>query len=493
MNDLIAFLVETASGVFLWVRLVVHELLRAARDGATFPELIDKAHQLPRDLDSYFTRFIDSIPPEYRQEASHLFQITLHDESSFTSLHGLRLLDLCYLGSFQQAFQSRLDHEITAFDPNNTAELESRLETTTRRINSRCRGLIECYYVSGDVEYLVGFPEISEPSEMDPDAPRKAPSHEQSTLDLLVAFNRHIGFIHRSLRDFLLSPDVLHKLHTYSGGPFNTRLFLCRARLAQIQSLDHEGDHRRIQLALGLSSYVLSALGTQDLKYSDESALIAAEIKPIVESLGRARAHTAANQGWYLWASFHECETETPDFLGVAIDFDLVAYLKKELTPEAIRAKRGLSVLDCILIGRFSDYLGLPDDITIGNRFPNIEVLRLALKLGADPNEAFVARVSVWADFLGHLNHLATRGAPPADAQKAHVEAIRSLLEHGAEPELPSSWLTPGPLIPRWETDVIPVLAVLRGMLGLYTHARQELQECIDLAGDKLMQALFQR
>lgn len=481
---------ETASGVFLWVRLVVHELLRAARDGATFPELVDKAHQLPRDLDSYFTRFIDSIPPEYRQEASQLFQITLHDESSFTALHGLRLLDLSYLRSFQQAFQSGLDHEITAFDPNNTAELESKLETTARRINSRCRGLIESYYVSGDVEHFVGFPEISVPSEMDPDAPSKAPSHEQSTLDLLVAFNRHIGFIHRSLRDFLLSPDVLQKLHTYSGGPFNTRLFLCRARLAQIQSLDHEGDPRRIQLALGLSSYVLSALGTQDLKYSDESALIAAQIRPIIESLGRARAHKAANQGWYLSASFHECETEIPDFLGVAIDFDLVAYLKKELTAEAIRAKRGLSVLDCILIGRFSDYLG--HDITIGNRFPNTEVLRLALELGADPNEACDG-VSVWANFLGHLDALAARGAPPADAQKAHVEAIRALLEHGADPELPSSWLSPGPLIPRWETDVIPVLAVLRGMLGLYTHARQELQECIDLADDKLMQALFQR
>lgn len=64
MNDLITFLVDSASGVFLWVRLVVHELLRAARDGATFAELVDKAHQIPRDLNSYFTRFIDSIPLE---------------------------------------------------------------------------------------------------------------------------------------------------------------------------------------------------------------------------------------------------------------------------------------------------------------------------------------------------------------------------------------------------------------------------------------------
>ncbi|KAG6355218.1 hypothetical protein INS49_004299 [Diaporthe citri] len=490
MNDLIAFLVDTASGVFLWVRLVVHELLRAARDGATFSELVDKAHQLPRDLDSYFTRFIDSIPPEYRKEASQLFQIALHDENSFTALHGLRLLDLSYLGSFQEPFQSRGKHKATAFDPINIAELESRLETTARRINSRCRGLIECYYMPGDAEHFVGFPEISVPGEMGHDALETLPSEDQSFLGLLIACNRHVGFIHRSLRDFLVSPDVLQKLEAYSGGPFNTRLFLCKARLAQIQSLEHEGNHRRTQLALGLSSYVLSALGTENLKYSDECALIAAQLKPVVESLGRAQAHKAASQGWYLSASFHERRPEVPDFLGVAIDFDLVAYLRKELTAEALHAKRGLSVLNCILVGRFSDYLG--SDITVGNRIPNIEVLRLALDLGADPNEDCDG-ISVWAEFILHLDTLATRGAPPAGAQKAHVEAIRALLEHGADPELPSSWLTPGPLIPRWDTDLIPVLAILRSMLGLYTHARLQLQECIDLADDKLLQALLQR
>lgn len=491
MDDLIAFLVDKASGVFLWVRLVVHELLRAARDGATLPELVEKAHQLPRDLDSYFARFIDSIPQEYRKEASQLFQIALHNEDSFTALHGLRLLDLSYLGTFQRSAPSRGDYNAATFDPSNVAELESRLETTARRINSRCRGLIECHYMAGNTEHFVGFPEISASGKMGHDELLTSLGDDQSTLELLVACNRHVSFIHRSLRDFLASPDVLQKLQEYSGGPFDTRLFLCKARLAQILSLNHEGNHRRTQLALGLASYVLSALGTEDLKYTDESALIAAQLKPVVESLGRAKAHKSANQGWYLCTSFHECQTEEPDFLGVAIDFDLVVYLRKELTAEAIRAKRGLPVLNCILMGRFSDYLG--SDITMGNHVPNIEILRLALELGADPNEERQG-VSVWAEFIGDLiSTLAARGAPPPDAQKAHAGAIKALLEYGADPELPSSWLTPGPLVPRWETSLIPVLAVLRGMSGLYTHARQELQECIDLADKKLMQAVLQR
>ncbi|KAH8746062.1 hypothetical protein F5883DRAFT_255673 [Diaporthe sp. PMI_573] len=107
------------------------------------------------------------------------------------------------------------------------------------------------------------------------------------------------------------------------------------------------------QMALGLSSYILSALGTEDLKYSEDSALIAAQLGPIVESLGRAQSHKSANHAWYICASFRESETPAPDFLGVAIDFDLTAYLRKALTAQALRDKRGLSVLIASSSGGF--------------------------------------------------------------------------------------------------------------------------------------------
>ncbi|KAG8165529.1 hypothetical protein KVR01_004081 [Diaporthe batatas] len=471
MKGLITFLVDAASGVFLWVRLVVHDLIRAARDGATSAELVEMAHQVPRDLDSYFTRFIDSIPPEYRREASYLFQITLFDEESFTSMHGLRLLDLSYIGKIQGSADTHGGYYDTTFDPNNIPELGFRLDTTARRVNSRCRGLIECYEGDGDKNAYVWCPDISEMSEIDYDAQCPSPSHTRS-MGLLDACNRHVGLIHRSLRDFLMSPKILEQLQASSDGPFNTRLFLCKARLAQIQSLDYEGNNVHAQLAMGLSSYVLSALSTDDLKHCDESALIATQLRPIVESLARSGAHVWSNKGWYLSSSFNGCEAEIPDFLGVAIDFDLVAYLKNELTTRAIQAKRGLSVLNCILIGRFSDYLG--SETMIGNRFPNIEVLRLALQLGADPNES-PDGISVWAEFLGHLDTLADRAAPPAYAQKAHVEAIRALLEYGAHPELPKSWFTPGPLIPILESDPMPVSNILECMMDVRLLLRIEL------------------
>lgn len=355
MNDLIAFIVRTARGVFLWVKVVVHELLRAARDGATFTELVKTAHQIPGDLDSYFSRFIDSIPTEYREEASHLFQIMLHSEDAFRAVHGLRLLDLSYGGSVRSTPNSQGVYEFTTFDPDNIAKLNFRLDSTARRINSRSRGLIECYYLAGDIENSVGVLRTPETNKLDREALHLSPTHMRNLLESLTIFNHHVGLIHRSLRDFLLSPEVFHTVQAYLQCPFSTRLF----------------------------SYVLSALATDELKFSNESALIAEQIKPIVESLGRAQLHKSADYWeWYLSSSFYECQTEYPDFLTVAIDFDLVAYLRKTLTAQAIHDKHGLSVLHCILFDRFWGNAS----VYIGNRFPNTEVLRLALELGVDPN-----------------------------------------------------------------------------------------------------------
>lgn len=343
------------------------------------------------------------------------------------------------------------------------------------------------------MENLLGYPELKRPSQKDDDTLHASPRRTGKPLEILRLYNRHVGLIHRSLRDFLIHPKMLETLHAYSRGPFNTRLFLCRARLAQIQSLDYEGNKMHAQMALGLSSYVISAIATDDLKYSSESAIIAAQISPVVEALGRTQAQKSAEQPWYLGMSLRYCQKGYPGFLGVAIDFDLVAYLKKELMAQAQRAKLGVYVLEYLLIRRFSLYSG--SYFTIWNRFPNISVLHLALELGADPNEVCREGISVWARFLGCLDSL-TCGrvwAPPGKAQKAIVEAVRVLLNHGAHPELPSSWLTPQPSTPRCDLDLTPVSTVFRKMLSVYNDARQELLECIDLADSKIAQDRAQR
>ncbi|KAI4596649.1 hypothetical protein KJ359_004991 [Pestalotiopsis sp. 9143b] len=93
-QELIDLVTNRASGVFLWVRLVVYELVKALRDGDNIPQLLRSVEFIPGDLDEYFAQMMDSIEPRHHKEASTILQLALHQEHQFTSLHPLRLIDV---------------------------------------------------------------------------------------------------------------------------------------------------------------------------------------------------------------------------------------------------------------------------------------------------------------------------------------------------------------------------------------------------------------
>src|SRR6202044_1469974 len=96
-ESLVASLIRKAAGVFLWVRLVVKQLLKGLRDGDGIRALSKKVEEIPADLDDYFMRLMESIEPQNRKEASDLFQLALYDEDEFTTLHSDCLLDFSFI------------------------------------------------------------------------------------------------------------------------------------------------------------------------------------------------------------------------------------------------------------------------------------------------------------------------------------------------------------------------------------------------------------
>ncbi|KAJ6100101.1 hypothetical protein N7467_001636 [Penicillium canescens] len=93
---LIFAVTDKAEGVFLWVRLVVGDLLKGIRDGDGIRTLYRKVEEIPADLNDYFKRLFSSINPQHMREASIILQVALHEEHDFVSLHPLRLLDLSF-------------------------------------------------------------------------------------------------------------------------------------------------------------------------------------------------------------------------------------------------------------------------------------------------------------------------------------------------------------------------------------------------------------
>src|SRR5271156_3335491 len=328
-ESLIVAITDKAAGVFLWVRLVVRELLKGIRDGDGIRALWKKLEEIPADMNDYFKRLMDSISHDHRREAAALLQIALHEEHEFVALHPLRLIDLSFIEEERPDFALKARYRFRDLNLADREGLEFRLDSTIRRLNSRCMGLLECEYQPNDDSDLFN----SEPPEEGKGAlygrgvpgadVRTAQSFEPSIYptvfggpNLLCAFNLTVDFLHRSCRDFLLAPETQSLLHQYTQGPYDARMFLRCSRLAQLVALEAAGAGER--LAAAIASSLLSTLSLPSYRDTPSAVLAATIMQPVIENFVRNHRFSVPPY-WYIapaLASWHE---EGSSFLTLAI------------------------------------------------------------------------------------------------------------------------------------------------------------------------------
>jgi hypothetical protein len=94
LKDLKDMIVERSSGVFLWVVLVVKELLDGMEPPFSMPELKGRLLMLPSTLDGYFQRILNSVHPQYRRFNAQLLLMSLnHNQLPLCYAHSLWLLE----------------------------------------------------------------------------------------------------------------------------------------------------------------------------------------------------------------------------------------------------------------------------------------------------------------------------------------------------------------------------------------------------------------
>ncbi|KAK7946931.1 uncharacterized protein PG986_011252 [Apiospora aurea] len=396
INTLLNNIITSSSGVFLWVCLVVTEVLEEARDGASMAELIEIVEKVPNDINDYFYRIMDSIEPKYKAESSIMLQITLHDGKRFVNFKFLQLLDLSFIEEHHCDFALRPGYSLAKYDIS-AQGICARIGSASRRVNSRCGGLLKTQYTEGRTEKSVGLGQpinnagLAASTESGPHNGEYLDSRDST--DLVRTYNYHVNFLHRSFYDYLREPENMEQLTQRAKGRYNVRLFLCNAKLVQILSLNYKSRPDHARLPFGLVSYVLSVMSVDDLKYTKECLDIATRLRPVVEFLAQKRIHKTSGVLWYLSIALQDYDAYRENFLAVAIEFDLVAYLKEYLTLDAVLAKTGRPLLGNVLKHAiFHHYsVHLPD--------PNAEVLRLVLDRGAGPNEMWHSS-SIWGLFL---------------------------------------------------------------------------------------------
>ena len=446
-EGLLASLISKAAGVFLWVRLVVKQLLRGLRDGDGIYALSQMVEEIPADLDDYFMRLMESIEPHNRKEASELLQLALYEEDEFVTLHSNSLLDFSFIDEGKPDFALNPSYRSSGLDFEDTGAMAFRLESTMRKLNSRCMGLLECH---GEVDPFFQLSYSQEDSDQDSSTGTlfeytrsngaNEPLDPAILLDGIEVSNiarLTVTFLHRSLRDFLLTPKVQSLLKHHAQGPYDARMFFRNARLAQLQALNQV--EANPDTAVGLASYVLSTLTVPEYQETPSAASVATMMQPMIENLVSC-VRTKRVSKWYICCVLQSWHDEDSTFLTLAIDFGLKSYVRAHLNRQSVQSKRGRPILDYILRPRF---VNQPSTLCVGNKLPDLTLLNIVSNFGVDPNQKYQG-VSIWALFLCFIADHFGNKAPDTIfiTESAYFEALKIMVESGADVLLPRIWLS---------------------------------------------------
>ncbi|KAH8178383.1 NACHT nucleoside triphosphatase [Sarocladium implicatum] len=134
-SALIDEVVDKSHGVFLWVVLVLHQLREGLTNDDTLMDLRRRLLVFPDDLDAFFNYIVDSVDPFYKRKMACTLSIALEAEEPLP-------LEIYYFRDMELDNEGYALEEATDAMPEGP-DLEEFHDTIARRMNGRCKGLME--------------------------------------------------------------------------------------------------------------------------------------------------------------------------------------------------------------------------------------------------------------------------------------------------------------------------------------------------------------
>ncbi|KAL9618580.1 MAG: hypothetical protein Q9160_006691 [Pyrenula sp. 1 TL-2023] len=383
-DELVSEITEKAQGVWLWVILVIRNLLNGLRNLDTVAKLRLRLRQIPAKLSSLFLQMLNSVEEVYRLETLMLLKIALHCPE-------LTLMTSSFVYDYDPNVKLEEDFRILTTD-----EAVLRLDDTVHHMNLRCLGLLE---VAG-----------------------------QNT-DGHLYYQKSVDFLHSTARDVLFKPATQRQIGMEGVAEFDVNLYMCRAFLAQINM--SESPPKML-----LADFMLHAVSLED----KESGLLTQLLVDLNKTLETRHDHLwGADQiepskikGWWTHHS------RPHPLLPLAIQYGLSTYSRRVLQSNPKLATSFLSrpLLDYALrrnvyslnVGQAEQLDGVIDQ---GDK-PDVEVVRLILMQGGDPN-ATCGDSTVWKLFMQFFDTFADslRRVSESD-RKVWIEVTELLIKYGA-------------------------------------------------------------
>jgi hypothetical protein len=402
---LVQEIVDKASGVFLWIKLVVASLLRGLTNRDQILDLQKRLRILPSELESLFTYMIRQIEPVYQEEGLKIFQIILRsqevtamldEEEDYTQVESLCAIDLSF--AFEPPSVA-IKHPIKLLDDE---EAFRRVDEIEHRLKVRCAGLLEI------------------PTSHVDDALRWRKTAKN-------AGNTKIHWLHRTVKDFMQVADNQALLKSSELSEWSPSLCLLCSSVMRLKTwFLNTPATNSINPLPGLAARAMIFAHQTEREFAYTEVELLEELDTTIFHLrGPAAGHWACEM---YKTNVRETAERGDNFLSLAVKYDLPLYLSQKLrtADRDMRNKLGRPYLDYIVwpepspSGRSKTILAT--DLTMKR-----DVLKLLLKHGCCPNQVFDG-ITPWQIFqIKADDHFAELGL-------IWIEIIDLFLRSGADP-----------------------------------------------------------
>lgn len=401
---------ERASGVWLWVHLVIRDLLRDIRDNESYEQLVVRLHSYPRELEQFFENIMKRIDKIHKAESAQIFLLTT------TAVRPLSILSLDALHTYDDAAYA-LNMSIDAIKEE---KLSSDYKTWQPRLQNRCRDLVKITV-----------------------NPMEKP-----------VFRYQIDFLHRTVRDFLHDKHQ-EELQKQAPDRFDPAVFLSMLMLVLIKKLDMVQFREELDTIIGLVDELLH-YSWQIEQYS-QSNYRATHQYDLIDEMNRTISHYALGEQAH-WSNARDTpaeDNEEPWFeggqcglLALTIQAHLRLYVSEKLAHDSsLMKKAGRPLLDYALRPKRVTPIILPYNVHYDISLIDLELVKTLLENGAEPNRKIriYQNRSPWLLFLLSCRKNWDEWSRPT--KECVFSVIQLLLRYGADPtiSIPPVFKTPEP------------------------------------------------
>ena len=391
-QELIDNVVRKAEGVFLWVNLVVTQLVMAIEAEADSSDLHQQVAKFPEGLEQLYQSIVAKIPKVRLPAAINLLQLVASTHAEKPGGGAETLWEMCNAMKDPLTAVSEKAYFEEGFRGNDAPSQMGQCAAMRRRIQSSCRGLVHC----DDTSNICDTSDICEAK---------------------------VTFLHRTCVEYILDTEVFSQMvakadRNLIGNP-EVSLMAMDLRLlktdpqfkpycltASLEQLRREEDDNRGYI---VRSFFIRAQRAEHTTGSAQTSF--------VDELDRVCFLLRQEWASLLYISYHdelELDWHT-DVLCLAIFFGLTLYVSQAVEKESQKLvqRAGRPLLFYVFDDRFG-----------ASWQP--EMMQLLLEKGADPNETF-GRNTPWTYALFSLAH-----TPSIDAKCS--ECLLLMLRYGANP-----------------------------------------------------------